>query len=69
VWLLNALISESHVSGYILTGDFNFNFKSPRHKTVMNAFDDQHVVLVDEYASDASSFTYVSDSHHGLIMF
>lgn len=61
---LNALIAESHVSGYILVGDFNFHFKSPRHKTVMKTLDDHHVVLVDEYALDASSFTYVSDGHN-----
>ena len=61
---LNALIAESHVSSYILIGDFNFHFKSSRHKTVMKALDAHHAVLVDEYALDASSFTYVSDSHN-----
>jgi len=61
---LKALIVESHVSGYKLARDLNFHFKSPRHKTVMKAFDDHHVVLVDEYALDASSFTYASDSHN-----
>jgi len=39
---LNALIAESHVSGYILAGDFNFHFKSPRHNTIMKALDDHH---------------------------
>jgi Endonuclease-reverse transcriptase len=61
---LNALIAESHVSGYILAGDFNFPFNSSRHKTIMKALDDHLAIVVDEYALDASSFTYVSDSHN-----
>lgn len=61
---LDALIADSHVTGYIFAGDFNFGLHSPRYDFINNSLAKHHIVMADQCLLDANSFTYVSDCHN-----
>lgn len=63
VGCLSALICDCSVSGYLLCGDFNFQFNTTRHKMFMDILSRHNAVSADEHFLDKDSFTYISDSH------
>ena len=60
---LNALITDSHVSGYIFAGDFNSRPVSTRLDFIVDCLAPHHAVVADLCLMDANNFTYISDAH------
>jgi exonuclease III len=60
---LNALITDCNVSYFILCGDLNYKFDSPRQRVTELYLNDFHGISADRYYLDQNSFTYVSDCH------
>ena len=60
---LNALITDSHVSGYIFAGDFNFRPNSTRLDFIVDCLAPHCAVMADLCILEANNFTYISDVH------
>ena len=60
---IDALLTDSSVTGYVIAGDFNFRPTSVRHNFICNCLTSHSPTIVDLNLLDDNSFTYVSDCH------
>ena len=61
---IEALISDSDISGFIILGDFNYKPGTVRENSLINIhLKDYNCVAADTKNLSADTFTYISDSH------